>query len=420
MSLAGQAVGKVREWVGKSAASTANAWFALIGSTRNKYIIPDTPEGYMRAFEQNEWVFAATTYRARNIGSIEFKLMKPEGDGMVEVLDHPILGMINDTTEVAEVTARRTYQLEQDSVVFGESFQFVETMNTGEPVELIRIEPQRVQVLRSKIGGALISGYKITLLSGGTAIRTPEQMIYHRPVPSLRDPTKGTSLIKSIRSVVQLSLGADALNLAFFSNGGRVDTVITIPEPLDSPERQEVLDGWNEAHAGPEASGAVSVLSGGADIKVLTTTPKEADFNASQKNFMLRIATALGVDPVLLGFEASNKASFEGKKIEFWEGLGIPQAKYYALVYTKQLLSMFKDTDGWVVVPDFSKVSALIDRQLTRAQGLVLATGGVGVMTPNAAGKLIDQPEQDGGDAIYAPLNVAPITEPITGPTEDS
>ena len=415
---------RIAQYIVKSAGSTASGIMALLGRGRKgSYKILDTPEGYIKAFEQNEWVFSATTYRATQIGQAAFMVMEPDENavgGMVEVPDHPILPLINDTTEVAEVTGNRNSQLEQDTVIFGSSYLFIETMNTNEPVELVRIEPQRVEPIRSIVQGELVGTFRVTLPTGQQVTRDRDEMIYFRPIIDPKDATKGVSRIRPIRSVVEQSLGADALNAAFFANSGRADVLISLPGPADAEQRKEVRDGWVEEHNGPDASAKPTVISNGAAVTLLSTTPKEADFNTSQSTFMLRISTALGVDPVLLGFQASNKASFEGKKLEWWEAVGVPQLRYYARVYTKQLLPRFQNSEGMIVVPNLSNISALVDRELARVETLVKATGGVAVMTPNAAGKFINQPKQKNGDELYAPLNVAPIGEPIVGPTEDS
>lgn len=412
-----------RAFVSKAATTSsafASLLFGKLGSHSHR--IPDSMAGYAKAFAQNEWVSAGIDYRATNIGSIPFKLMRPEGGTMVEVPAHPILDMINNTTEVAEMTASRTYQIEQDTSVYGPSFLFIETLNQPQPMELIRIPPQRVQVIRSKEPGILIARYKVTLQDGSQSTVEPRDMIYFAPRPDPENPTASISLIRSIRSVVEQAQGADQYNAGWFFNSGRPDVVITTPDTLKAPQRAEIVDEWNEEHNGPGATGGITVLSNGAKAELLTTSPKEADFNKSQATFMLRILGKIRVNPVLLGHQAANRATMEAAKLSFWDELAIPQAEYYARVYTMQLLPRFKDTKGWVVKPVFDNVTALIDREFVRIDSAVKSTGGVAIKTPNEARKLFGDGPEPGGDVLYASATLIPITTrtPRIGDGEDA
>lgn len=255
----------------------------------------------------------------------------------------------------------------------GNAYWFVNKVSRmGEPNELVYLPHHQVEPASdrdNRDGSKLITHYEYTPTNGGGPIILERGDVIH-----LRDgidpfnPRKGMSRLKAAMREIATENEAATYSAALLRNFGIPGAVFVTKENLGedevTPKHISMLrDGWDNLTG--EGRGRLAVIPLAGQLQSLGMKPKEMELGALREVPMMRICAAIGIDPLVMGFETKNKtySNVEQAKRAAYESCLIPMKRMIASQLTTQLLSKFGERQRSRVGWDYSQVSALQDDQ---------------------------------------------------------
>jgi HK97 family phage portal protein len=181
---------------------------------------------------------------------------------------------------------------------------------------------------------------------------------------------------------------------------------------LSKEQRQSLTDALRRLYGGAEMNGEPLILDGIVeDVKAITTSPKEMDFQTSGEVTKARITQAYGVNPISMGeVEGANRASSAVADEHLVVNVLAPVCTLLGQVFTRFFRRVFDDPKlvVWLDVPKASDPDG--DRadldQLIRA-------GGVTIDEVRARHGL--PPLASGGDVLVKPRTDPASSQPSPG-----
>ena len=173
----------------------------------------------------------------------------------------------------------------------GNSYWFVARSSTGTIVELVPLDPAKVQVTR-------VSGRKKYIVNG---VEVPSAEIVHVKGLMLPGADVGMSPVEYARQSIGLGLAAVKFGGDFFQNEGNMPGVIEAPGDMQPETMDNLAKQWRRKRT-KGGKGLPGVLKGGATWKPTGVTNEQAQFLATRQYTAAEIAGQMFlVDPSELG-----------------------------------------------------------------------------------------------------------------------
>lgn len=203
----------------------------------------------------------------------------------------------------------------------------------GRVIELYTLDPTTVHLDRKP-------GQRTTALVNGRPFLGE---LLHLPAYLLPGQVRGINPIENARIAVGLGLAAQDYGKGFFDNSGVPSVVIKSQEGFTPDQRDEVRESWATRHQGARKAGGVGLLSGGADIQMLTVQPDHAQFLETRRFSAAEIAANLfhvPPDMVGVGIEGSSLTyqNMETRWTEFIRSACQPWMTRYERAFSYHLL----------------------------------------------------------------------------------
>lgn len=248
-------------------------------------------------------------------------------------------------------------------------------------------------------------------LSSNVVLDARDVLHYRRPHPLWR--WDGHSPLTA------MARGLDALEAIEESrtnamNKGFAPPAVVSVDGATQDECDRVAARFRETHAGPRGNGVPVVTDGKAiDIKLLTTAPKDMDFQAGWEQAVKYALAGLGVMPAVAGLtESGSYAAYYSALRQFFSNTLRPAAHRIGAFLTKHLAARHYG-DDYVVQVDLPTIDDpdLLERQISSdAQNSAI--------TVNQILALRNRDEVDGGDVppqAYTAKLVAAAQQPPGG-----
>lgn len=130
---------------------------------------------------------------------------------------------------------------------------------------------------------------------------TPDQIAHFMPLPDPLNQWRGMSWLTPIVREVMADSATTNHRLGYLESGATPSTVIT----MDKEVQREAFEKWVEIfereHVGSENAFKTIYLAGGAELSVVGSDLRRMDFANVQSGGELRIVSASGVPPMLIG-----------------------------------------------------------------------------------------------------------------------
>jgi HK97 family phage portal protein len=197
-------------------------------------------------------------------------------------------------------------------LVHGNSYTRVFRDAQGQVVNLVNLNPEKVEVERSKIGR------KIFKFEGESRQLTTDDVI-HIVDLILPGDLKGLSRVETLKQSLGLNIALSDYAARFFGTGASAAGVIEFPGNLTSEQAKQLADGFDARHRnGSRRAHKTGVLSGGAKFVATQTDPEKAQNLESRKFAVEEIARAFNVPLHLLGVPGTaSYASVEQNNLQF-------------------------------------------------------------------------------------------------------
>ena len=287
-------------------------------------------------------------------------------------------------------------------LVHGNSYTRVFRDAQGQVVNLVNLDPEKVEVERSQIGR------KVYKIEGEGRILNNDEVI-HIVDLILPGQLKGLSRVETLKQALGLNIALSDYAARFFGTGASASGVIEFPGNLTSEQAKQLADGFDARHRnGSRRAHKTGVLSGGAKFVATQTDPEASQALESRKFAVEEIARAFNVPLHLLGIPGTaSYASVEQNNLQFISMTLRPLAEKVEAAFSRLLPG-----DAFIKF----QVNDLLRADLaSRVQSYSVGTQA-GFYSTNDIRRLEDMEPVEQGDQYRVPLaNIALAdTEVIT------
>ena len=197
-------------------------------------------------------------------------------------------------------------------LVHGNSYTRVFRDAQGQVVNLVNLNPEKVEVERSKVGR------KVYRYEGEGKLLTGDEVI-HIVDLILPGELKGLSRVETLKQSLGLNIALSDYAARFFGTGASTAGVIEFPGNLTSEQAKQLADGFDARHRnGSRRAHKTGVLSGGAKFVSTQLDPETSQALESRKFAVEEIARAFNVPLHLLGVPGTaSYASVEQNNLQF-------------------------------------------------------------------------------------------------------
>lgn len=281
-------------------------------------------------------------------------------------------------------------------MVNGNSYTRVFRNSNGDVVNLVVLDPLKVQVKRSAIGR------KMFIVDGEEKTLDSESIIH---ITDLIEPGSltGMSRVEKLKEALGLSAAMQSYAARFFGSGATTQGIIEFPGNLTPEQAKNLRDGFDSAHRGFRKAHKTGVLSGGASYKQTTVPNDAAQFLESRRFAVEEIARAFNIPLSMMGVPgAASYNSVEMNAIQFVTHTLRPYIEKLEWAYSRLLpveAFLSFNTNGLLRGDFNSRISAY---------SIGLQSG---FMSVNDVRKLEDMSPADGGDQYRVPLANISLTD---------
>jgi HK97 family phage portal protein len=285
-------------------------------------------------------------------------------------------------------------------LVHGNSYTRIFRDAQGQVVNLVNLDPEKVEVERSKVGR------KVYKYEGEGRLLTSDDII-HIVDLILPGDLKGLSRVEKLKQSLGLNIALSDYAARFFGTGASASGVIEFPGNLTAEQAKQLADGFDARHRnGTRRAHRTGVLSGGAKFVATQTDPEKSQALESRKFAVEEIARAFNVPLHLMGVPGTaSYASVEQNALQFVSMTLRPLAEKVEAAFSKLLPG-----DGFIKFNFADLLRADIE---ARVRSYSVGTQA-GFYSTNDIRKLEDMEPVDGGDQYRVPLaNIALADTPI-------
>jgi len=266
----------------------------------------------------------------------------------------------------------------------------------GRPVQLLLMRPDRFGPIVNEREGLV--GYQYVVGQRGYSY-DPKDVIFYK----LSNPTnewRGLSPITACRLGIEVDLSASRYNRHFFENGAIPGGVLRTEQDLLATERRAIRGEWEQVHRGVSRYGRVAVLDKGLQYDGASLSQRDAQWLEGQQHAQETVFLAYRTSPAVAGLVRDVNYSNADAMFRAWyKGPIRAMVRRIESRLTRQLAREFGE--------EFF-IELLMDDVL-RPEFAERAEAGSKAwwITPDEKRKWENLPPIEGGDKLWAPVNMA-------------
>lgn len=175
---------------------------------------------------------------------------------------------------------------------------FLRKIKTGRG-KLVALEPIPHRLVNASVGRNGEKVFEISTAAGWKKAAAGE--ILHIRGQTVEGGPFGVSRITQHRDPLGSILAAQRFEGAFFKNYARPDMVMEFPQGVTIEQGRQWKTVWDSDHAGPDNAGKARAVGGGAQIKPIPVSMRDAQFIESKGLSVSEIAQIMDVEELLIG-----------------------------------------------------------------------------------------------------------------------
>ena len=390
-NLFGRILGALRSNPNRPSTSLANPAEWMFSDNESKTGIAVTENTAM----QLSAVFGAVRVISETMATLPWSV-KQTADGIVQDAEgHPINKLIHHPNAMmTDFTFRETCQAHL--CLHGNAFIAIKRDAAGNPIQLIPIHPDRVQVKVYKEEKFYQVDKKETF--------DDSEMIH---IVGLGfDGVVGKSVIECARESIGLGLAADQFGGSFFGNGANISAVLTHPARLSDEAYKRLMRSWSQRNTGLNNSHKTAILEEGMNVTKLSVSPQDSQFISTRKFGVEDIARFFRLPLAYLGSmdQSSTRANVEEQGIIFSRNTMLPWVKRWEAELNRKLF--VGDSDYYI---RFEMDGLLRGDIKSRYQSYAVARQW-GFLSANDIRRFENMEPIDGGNVYLQPLNMTDVS----------
>jgi HK97 family phage portal protein len=294
-----------------------------------------------------------------------------------------------DQPDVDQTRSAHYQQVLVSMLIWGNAYVRIFRNGKGDVVNLVALDPQKMEVTRSAIGRKLFH------YEGEEKVLTSDEVMH---LTDLLEPGAivGMSRVDRLREALGLGIALQDFAATFFGQGVSGSMVVEVPGNITPDQARQLSDSMSNRHGGWRKSGRAAVLSGGATVKDMSVQNDQSQFIESRRFFVEEVARLFNIPLHFLDVPGSQSySSVEQSAIQFVQHTLRPYIEKLEWSYSRLLpeQAFIKFNVDGLLRGDFN----------SRITGY--ATGlQSGFMSINDVRRIEDMTPVDGGDVYRVPL----------------
>jgi len=324
-NLFGRIIGAFRSSPNNPSTSLANPASWMFDGAASKTGIAITEDSAMRLSA----VFGAVRVISETIASLPWEVKQDAGDSTRSASAHPINKLIHHPNGMmTDFNFREVCQAHL--CLHGNAFIAIRRNEAGQPVKLIPVHPDRVEV-------KVYKDEKFYTIDQGKETFDDTEMIHILGLSF--DGIIGKSVIEAARESIGLGLAADQFGGSFFGNGANVSAVLTHPGRLSDEAYKRLMASWQRRYSGMDNSHKTAILEEGMNLQKVSISPQESQFLETRKFGVEDIARFFRIPLAYLGSleNSSTRANIEEQGIQFQRNTVLPWVKRWESEFNRKL-----------------------------------------------------------------------------------
>ena len=194
-----------------------------------------------------------------------------------EVLQHPFLDLMANVNEFMNGfdLQELTFLCQE---LTGNAYWHLSINGTGRPNEIWILRPQFMKIIPDK--QTFIGRYEFTIGLGEKHEIDPKEMIHFKYI-NPKDAYYGLGPLQACIVAADLGMSMNEYETSLMLNRAQPDMALVLPVEAGEPgedEQDRMQKRWHKRFGGAKKAGKLAILTGGAELKPLSLTPKEMKF----------------------------------------------------------------------------------------------------------------------------------------------
>ncbi|GBR00515.1 phage portal protein [Acetobacter oeni] len=369
----------------------------LFGGWTGSTGIPVTPLTAL----QVSTVYGCVKAKSEDIGKLPFRLRRrlPTGGAAVETR-HPLCRLLEKPNRWMLPTEFWSYMTTAHEMR-GNAYAVIVRGRAGQPVSLIPLNPDRVNVLLSP-RGELYYNVSHPQLGDGLTLHG-DDMLHIRNL-SIDGGYLGLSPIAIAQDTIGIALAAQQHGATLFRNGVQVTGVLSSPNKLSTEAAQRMAQSWNDIYGGVQNSSKTAVLEEGTKFEKMSLTSEEAQFLETRQFAVVDICRLFRCPPhKVFDLSDAHYANIESANQDYIDDALQPLVTKYEQACGQKLLFDDERADLFF---EFDFSALLRGDQATRFAAYQIGLNSL-FMTRNEVRIKEGMNPVPGGDEFVIPLNMS-------------
>jgi HK97 family phage portal protein len=329
--------------------------------------------------------------------------------GLEELDNHILLDLLDHPNPAMDADAFKEMAF-LHLMLAGESFWGVIRNNLGKPAQLWPMMPYLMTHKPGKGADEFIKHW-VYRVNGEDTIWDVEDVV-HIKLTDPNDLYRGMSIVRAAARSIDTDTHSADWNRNFFINSARPDVVLETDKELSDKSYGRLKAQWEDAHQGTSNAHKMQILEKGLKVNKLSLTQKDMDFLEGRRFNRDSILAMFHTSRVMLGIlDGDGRANMEAAEYNHAKRVIRPlESRMAATIqhtlapqYDPKLVISFTDP-----VPDDKEFKLKEDKESVNV-----------FQTINEVREKRGLPPLPGGDTLYQPMNLVPVSASKPEPTSD-
>ena len=390
-NLFGRILGAFRSSPNNPSTSLANPASWMFDGSASKTGIAITEDSAMRLSA----VFGAVRVISETIASLPWMVKQDFEGNTRNAAAHPINQLIHSPNGImTDFIFRETCQAHL--CLHGNAFIAIKRNEAGQPIKLIPVHPDRVQV-------KVYKDEKFYTIDDGKETFDDTEMIHILGLSF--DGIVGKSVIEAARESIGLGLAADQFGGSFFGNGANVSAVLTHPGRLSDEAYKRLMASWQRRYSGLDNAHKTAILEEGMNLTKVSISPSESQFLETRQFGVVDIARFFRIPLAYLGSleNSSTRANIEEQGIQFQRNTILPWVKRWEAEFNRKL---FPNGNDYYIR---FNMDGLLRGDISSRYSSYATARQWGWLSVNDIRKFEGLDNIDNGDTYLQPLNMVDV-----------
>ena len=346
-------------------------------------------------------IYCAISLISGTIATLPLRLIKEKGKKRHNATEKPLYHVLHTKANPYMTAMTLREVLTAHALGWGNGYAEIVRNSLGDVMRLWPITPNRV---KPKIKDDELV-YEITV--DGEIMVLPRSQVLH--VPGLGfDGFMGYSVVSLARESVGMGLAMEKFGASFFGQGAHPGIAVTHPGKLSEGAYKNLSGELSTKYAGLGKAHRLMLLEEGMKFEKVGISQEDSQFLESRVFQVQEVARWFGLPPhKLKEMTKSSFSNIESEQISFVTESILPWLVRFEQNYNLQLLTDREVQQGFYFK---HSVEGLL-RGDSKSRGEFYRTmWSIGAITQNEIRGLEDMDPVDGGDELFVPLNVTPLS----------